>query len=446
MRNIFDQYSQNENRLSHALASILQLDVDLRRSFMKEFIPAEGRPDASRVGVSEQSYPGQPSMAEEEAERRGLPDIWLFEDQGWCAVIECKITAPLLSDQIVRHCRLARRQDFKLIVPVAISILEPADALPSDVIQIRWTDIYVWLKAHASPRNWAELAARYFETLEVQMIENGQLDRGTLTTFSGFPFATLEDYSYGEAKRVLRLALDELAKDKRLEKEIGIDPMIPGRGAIKGRNSDNVWDVLQIKEASRATNHTSNVHLTLSITRRHVAAWTVVPYGLDPKIRQSFAKLSLEQFFDLLATLSTAMAPILAIVPLASPSIMVLQRRWLFRSKPPVTDCELIFDMRTALSGGAVKTQQEWAKAAHSALTAPKSNLEVLFGIVFPYDRCPEIRDQKAVDLISASWRSCTPIFNIGILLVRAGTYNPQALRSIKTSATAAFRASMAPK
>jgi hypothetical protein len=413
MRNIFDQYTQNENRLTHALASALSLDINLRRCFLRDFLGVKDASRAKRISVSEQSYPGQPSMSEEDAERVGIPDIWLFDDDEWCAVFECKITAVLRGEQVSRHMRIARKRGFRNILPVVISIEKCVDQLPEQAILLRWSQIYSWLISHSQANSWSEIAARYFETLEARMIESGQLERGTLTTFTGFPFAKPEDYSYGEAKRVLRLALDELAKDNRLVCEIGIDPRIVGRGAIKGRNLDNVWDVLQRGEARDAETHTSQVHLTLSVTSRHVAAWTVVPNGLDLKVRRNFSGMTNEKYLSVLAALMEKMRAVLETAPLASPSIMVLQRRWLVRSQPPVIDCELTFDMRTALPGGGIKFQPQWAQATYSALSNRNSNLEVLFGVVFAYDRCPEIRDRRAIELLSAGWRACTPIFEV---------------------------------
>ena len=75
VRNIFDQYSQNENRLTHALASVLHSDEGLRGNFLKRFLPDQVRPEANRVLVNEQSYPRQPSLSEQDAEQAGVPVI-----------------------------------------------------------------------------------------------------------------------------------------------------------------------------------------------------------------------------------------------------------------------------------------------------------------------------------------------------------------------------------
>jgi hypothetical protein len=69
LRNVFDQYSQNENRLTHALASVLHSDEGLRGNFLKRFLSDQVQPEANRVFVNEQSYPMQPSLSEQDAEQ-----------------------------------------------------------------------------------------------------------------------------------------------------------------------------------------------------------------------------------------------------------------------------------------------------------------------------------------------------------------------------------------
>jgi hypothetical protein len=77
MRNLFDQYSQPENRLTHALLSCLSRDPRLLKRFVS-WADAEQRAHGT-LEVSEQSLPGEAmDLSEDDAERRGVPDdcIW----------------------------------------------------------------------------------------------------------------------------------------------------------------------------------------------------------------------------------------------------------------------------------------------------------------------------------------------------------------------------------
>lgn len=75
MRNVFDQYSQPENRLTHALLTTLDQDRSLLVPFLK-WLGINDVPKPTTLTIVEQQVPGdyQPDISEEEAERRGLPD------------------------------------------------------------------------------------------------------------------------------------------------------------------------------------------------------------------------------------------------------------------------------------------------------------------------------------------------------------------------------------
>jgi PD-(D/E)XK nuclease superfamily len=438
LRNIFDQYTKNENRLSHALASALHLDAALLENFLNRFLHNQEVPKAKSVRVNEQSYPGQASLSDDEAEKAGVPDIWLFdEENSWCSVIESKITAPLYGDQIKSHVTAARKRGFESIIPITISVHPPKNRLPEETVQIRWKEVYSWLIELAKDRNWASLTAKYFEILEAQMVENGQLQEGTLTTFTGFPFANPESYSYLEAKRTLRLALEELRKDKRLIKATCMDPSLSGRGAITGQSEDYVWDYLQIgaanqahsqkenheageiladdSSAKQANSHTATIHLTLGIHRRLVDSMVTIPHGIDRIARRRLLDLGFDGFLSMLGSITENMDSVLENEPNAMPTLRVMQRRYRWRrDTAPFTDALLAVDMRTAMENSSeVKLQPQWVEAAFSAFAKKNSNLSMQIGMFFPYDRCSLMAEEKALSLISKSWIACKPLFDI---------------------------------
>ena len=54
---------------------------------------------ATRLLIVEQSLPGDRPESEEEADRRGLPDIVIHDGEEWCLLIESKVQATLTEDQ-----------------------------------------------------------------------------------------------------------------------------------------------------------------------------------------------------------------------------------------------------------------------------------------------------------------------------------------------------------
>jgi len=56
------------------------------------------------------------------------------------------------------------------------------------------------------------------EILEVKLTNDGYLKEGILTVFSGIPFTEDSPYNYPEAKRLIKLAMEDLRRCKVLVK------------------------------------------------------------------------------------------------------------------------------------------------------------------------------------------------------------------------------------
>ena len=80
MRNVFDQYTQPENKLTHALVCTLDNDRFLLRPFLR-CAGADDVPQSSKLRITEQQVPGE-SVSGDEGEDSGLPDACVFDDEG----------------------------------------------------------------------------------------------------------------------------------------------------------------------------------------------------------------------------------------------------------------------------------------------------------------------------------------------------------------------------
>jgi hypothetical protein len=151
LRNIFDQYSQPENRITHALLTVVNEDRNLLCAFLRELVKVSAPTDSDKLSISEQQFPGEEECIVDETERRGIPDGWIFDDEGWCIFIETKVLAKLTADQLNRHYRSAERRGFDTVIGVAIAPrpLLPRSA-PTCTILLEWRNIYAWLKRHSS--------------------------------------------------------------------------------------------------------------------------------------------------------------------------------------------------------------------------------------------------------------------------------------------------------
>ena len=73
MRNIFDQYSQPENRLTHALISSLNEDKKLLSSFIKKFCNNYFS-DVGSLKIDQQTLPGTKSLQLSDDKKKPIQD------------------------------------------------------------------------------------------------------------------------------------------------------------------------------------------------------------------------------------------------------------------------------------------------------------------------------------------------------------------------------------
>ena len=411
MRNIFDQYSQPENRITHALMTALNEDRNLLGLFLRELVKVKAPGDPRKLAVLEQQYPGEEEPSEVDLDRRGIPDGWIFDEEGWCVFIESKVIARLGSDQINRHRRTAVRRGFKHITAVAIAPRLPK-SLPENTVLLEWRAVYAWLRQHGPHSMWAARTADYLEIAEAKLIDTKQFVEGTLTMFSGFPFGKDHPFTYLEGKRVLELALGELRPRSDLKVELGMNHKVPGRPAITGRQGDAVWDFLSLSSSPKEENFTKDPHLTLGIVSQAVEAMVTVPNAVNTVMRENLKQLGEEGFQALAKEVLNNLVPLLRRHKGATPWFRGVQRRYPSQKATPFIDARIDFDLRTAVqSGGPPKPQPRWLSAAYgSFVNRGHSNYQIQMGVLFRYERCPELRKTDAIDLIAAAWIACKPL------------------------------------
>jgi hypothetical protein len=413
LRNIFDQYSQPENRVTHALMTALNEDRNLLGHFLRELVKVKPPANPRKLLVLEQQYPGEEEPGEDELERRGIPDGWISDDEGWCVLIESKVIARLTADQIRRHRHTAERRGFKQITVVAI-IPRPT-ALPPQTVLIEWRTIYAWLSRHSARSTWAARGADYLEVAEAKLIDSEHFVEGTLTQFSGFPFGLDHPFTYLEGKRVLGLAMNELRGRRDLNAQLGMNPKASGRGAITGSQGDAVWDFLSLTRGAKAEDFTKHTHLTLGVLSHAVEAMVTVPDAVKGIIRPKLIELGEEGFKALAHEIVTILKPLLRRHKGATPWFRGVQRRYPKRRATPYYDATIDFDLRTATpSGDPPKAQPRWLSAAYGSFVNKKgTNYQIQMGVIFRYNRCPELRQTDAINLIAEAWLACKPLVDL---------------------------------
>ena len=412
LRNIFDQYSQPENRVTHALMTAINEDRKLLGLFLRELVKVKAPVNPRKLSVLEQRFPGEREPREEELERRGIPDGWIFDEEGWCLFIESKVLSKLRADQIRSHRRTAERLGFQSITAMAVVPRLPP-SLPANTVLLEWRTVYAWLRRHSAHSAWAARAADYLELAEAKLIDTEKFKEGSLTMFAGFPFGRERPFTYLEGKRVLGLALDELRNRRDLIARLGMNPKGPRRPAITGRQGDAVWDFLSLSE--RGGSFTRYPHLTLNVTSQAIEAMVTVPNAVNSVMRRNLKQLSEAGFQALVKEVIDNLQPLLRDHKGATPWFRGVQRRYPSQKATPYIDAKIEFDLRTAVpSSGAPKTQPRWLSAAYASFVNKEgSNYQMQMGVVFRYEQCPELRQADAIELIVAAWLACRPLVDL---------------------------------
>ena len=231
---------------------------------------------------------------------------------------------------------------------------------------------------------------------------------GSLTMFSGITFSEAEPYTYLEAKRVLKLLVDELRQDHRLPAQLGADTGADGRPAITGREQDSVWDLIPLKAAAGHV-HTSFPHLTLSIERNRVRVQLTLPNSLQTALRQRIYG-DPETFGKVVESFGKNAEKLVSRDSGARPFIEVVQRHYRSQRSVPTIDASIRADPRTFTgSNSEIKRQAEWINAIYGALSRPKSNLQLGIGFDFLYGKSTTVNTHEFSRTVSDAWLSARP-------------------------------------
>ncbi len=418
MRNIFDQYSQPENRLTHALVSSIAQDQYLLRDFIK-WTTGHSIAKKEKIHVIEQSLPDQLEESEDEAIRKGLPDACIYTEDGWILIIESKVASKVSENQLNRHINTLKNRGYEDIQLLVINTDNNDSKLPAHSFIKTWSEIYEWGYTHIQKSIWAKEFTGYFEVAEAKMIKNESLKEGTLTRFTGIHFNNDNPYSYPEAKRLLKLLMVELKANKKLIKEMGLDPHSMGRGAITGQKGYAVWDFINIIEAHGAQAFTHYPHVTLGIRNTDAGVSITIPHGVKRDIFNNIFKNDISSFSTVLLNMVQNLQPVIKIESGARPFIRIVQRHYKSqRDTIPSVDAELEFDLRTAFKTGGnnpVKQQHQWLNAAFDVMRNKKSNLQIQVGVEFSYDKCKTISSSKSINLFVESILALKPFLDLAM-------------------------------
>ncbi len=411
MRNIFDQYSQPENRLTHSLATALDQDRSLLKSFLSRFGP-NSHSKVGKLHVIEQSLPGKPDIPESEAMRKGLPDALIFDDDGWAFVIESKIGDTLTRDQLRRHQKTIDKCGFDRVSGLAITVREPNFEL-ENWRRVSWKDIYSWGQQQKHRSQWAGFLVDYFNVAEARMANEKYLKEGTITEFSGISF---DPYTYLEAKRLLRLLTQKIRDNDRFIRDMGLDA---GSERSSITDQPRVWDFISfVPPDGGEIAFQKYPHCTVAIGPNDAEAMMTVPHATSRLLRNSLLGDSFDAFAEKLRATSDALINALDGVKAYRPTVRAMQRRYPTQRSIPLRDGDLEFDIRTIFGepnpsyGPRIRKQTEWARMVYELLRNKRSNIQFQVGVQFYYPKFDELADKNADRFFIAAFRALRPFIS----------------------------------
>ncbi|MBI5763332.1 MAG: PD-(D/E)XK nuclease family protein [Planctomycetes bacterium] len=417
MRNLFDQYNQPENRLSHALAVCLNEDRAMLREFV-QWIGVSCPATGSKLSVAEQSLPGDPPDTEEDSERRGLPDIVIHDGESWCIFIESKIQARLTTGQLIRHAKTLTKRGFDKITSVSLtkkhkhSLISKSEVRRfAGVVGRTWCGLYEWLGESGMRREWPERLRAYLRSAEVRLAREGYLTEGTLTMFDGFPFSEDQSYTYGEAKRLLKLAMDELRKNPQL-KRLGVDPKHSGRGKITGTGGRSVWDYLALKDRPKNKQFTAFPHLTLGVRDDSLVASVTIPNSVILGVRKRMQNQNDESLSRLHAQILRRAKRLCKNG--ASIEAYAEQRHYLSQNTPAIHDAKVHFKLETSHRVGKskVRPQPEWTELLMKLFKNKRANIQFGYEVKMPWGT-PGLNRRVALNTIAEAWCAMEPLLKL---------------------------------
>lgn len=322
--------------------------------------------------------------------------------------VESKVQAALSDNQLMRHERTLRRRGFEEVR--CLTLTKAGVRVTRDTSALTWSEIYEWLGTTRRTSDWSERLRSYLRAAEVRMARDEYLTEGTLTMFDGFAFSSENPYTYGEGKRLLKLAMRELRKD-RLLRALGMDPNATGRSAITGRGENAVWDFLSLMDRPKRGPFTSYPHLTLSVTANHLKPAITIPNGVVRRGRTGLRELGPGGLIALNAEIVSRAKRILSRG--AWVEAFAVQRHYLGQRSSAVIDARMNFNLETSLPRrvGRVKRQPEWVTLFAELLRKKRSNIQFGYEVFLPWGT-KGVDSRESLRLIAESWGAMKPVLD----------------------------------
>ena len=407
---LYDQYSNEENRLTHALLHTIGSSEYIFTEFIRNIVGIKSFYKSGIFEISTQKKPkGYGDKDKKPDQIKSVPDAWIINEKNDFGIaIEVKGKKNSLRiGQLKSHSKLVNKYKNSFILsitpdnnlPKIVSDLKQDSEMNVVPIWTPWGDIYRLFKTlfmNTSNKNAKDsfLLKSILEYLE------GRMD---VLGFQGIPFNKDNGYDNRIAKEILKNEMDELQPYVE-----GIyEELVKRRPAITLLKKSGVWDCF-----GNAKGFTNDLHITLGISEESHNIALVVPNSSKNAWKRLKEIFSTEAYQDELIS-------ILANLRKTVPCIYAefVQRHFIAR-KHGVEDGKLFFNLDVigksfSNKKSIAKISSIWFPAFQEAIINKKNlNGQVAFITKYFYKNTKGIDQTKFLETVKATLKNYKPLYD----------------------------------
>lgn len=285
LHSIYDQYSNDENRLTHALLHTISSSKWLLTKFLKEVASIEKQIPIARMTyeITTQKIPFSYGDSNPE-ESDSVPDAWIIDQSSKLGlVIEVKDKKNAIRlNQLRNHANkiIKYKKPYLLMITPDFTKPEKVERLRDDIelkalkpVWCSWNDIYLWLTGLESKNLHHKDKEVFLIKSMIDFLER----RKEVLGFQGIKFQN-DNFNVSEAKTILNAEMEELQPFvKNVYKSLG-----RRRPAISTFSKESVWDCF-----GNDKGFTADLHLTFSIHE----SWHDISITVPNSAKKSWKRL-----------------------------------------------------------------------------------------------------------------------------------------------------------
>jgi len=380
LNNIFDQYNQDENRITNAFLQTLAKNRELLKAFLKKCFNIQLGKNANIVISSQKEPFGLGDEEEDKKRAEGIPDGWIIIDEEKAIVFETKIVRNAIRrDQLVAHTKRIRGYSQKylcVITPDEYSPVKDVNVPNVDITWISWRDVYNLVSKEKESQ---DLSGYLINQLKEYLAM-----KEDLVGFQGIDYPS-GLYNPREAKIIIKSLIREIKPDI-----LKIYPKL--RFERKSYSQDvhpytvfhrNTWSFF-----AADVDFTKDLHITFWLTETHMGMGITVPNNAGKRwkrLRQIFSKNeSFDSFLGKLYKLRSHLPNL----------YFEFVHRHYLSQRDGVIDGIMEMDFDTIKGSKKVKANQKWLEAIRELIKNKKGyNGQLMLRTRFFYKDYPQIKN-----------------------------------------------------